>query len=542
MKADIILEGNAIFDSINERPYKGYLAIKGKKIIKVSKETDYSHLIGDGTDVRKCGDQLIMAGFHDSHTHLIMAGMYGIYVNLLKARSEEESARMVKEAADKSDDKGWVIGFSWYHVFWDRKEFPKKETLDELFPDRPVCLINAEAHGAWVNTKALEIAGISKNTPDPFGGKILRAERGEPTGTLLESATGLVTKHAFDLEPREEKRILRSFMKEAKAFGITSINDVQPYFHGNMGNLTVYEEMAKDREFTSRVHVAVDLLGDLDEAEAWKEKYHYDNLRVGMLKQFIDGVATTHTALMLDDYADAPGNCGTSLFDIQAIKKAVPEAHRRGFSVKLHACGDRSARLCLDFFEEANKKYGRKNCRHAIEHLELVDETDIPRFKELGVIPSVQPEHLALTQAFADNPYPVVLGQKRASRTWPFKSLYDSSGILALGSDCPVVSNNPFLEIYRAVTRLHNDGEPTGGWNPRQKLTMFEVLRSYTYGGAYGVRREDELGTLEMGKLADVIVVDRNLFEVPEESIMDAQVTLTIMDGEIVHKNTERGT
>ncbi len=536
MKADIILVGNAIFDSIIENPFKGYVAIKDNKIFEVSRNHDYSGLIDYHTEIRKYDNQLIMAGFHDSHTHLLMAGMYGIYANLLDARSEEESAMMVRESAEGQSQDGWVIGFSWYHVFWDKRELPRKETLDVYFPNRPVCLINAEAHGAWVNSKALEIAGITKDTPDPFGGEIIRDSQGEPTGTLLESATGLITKFAFDLNVDEEKRILTSFMEGAKAFGITSINDVQPYFHGNMGNLDVYEEMAKEGQFTSRVHVAVDLLGDLEQAEKWKRRYHYGTLRVDMLKQFIDGVATTHTALMIDDYADAPGNRGISLFDIKAIEKAVPEAHKRGFSVKLHSCGDQSAKMCLDYYENAIRLYGKNQCRHAIEHLELVDEKDIPRFNELGIIPSVQPEHLALTQIFEENPYPIVLGAERANRTWPFKSLYDSAGILAIGSDCPVVSNNPFLEIYRAITRLHNDGKPEGGWNPTEKLTMYQVLRSYTYGGAYGVRRENEMGSLEKGKLADIIVIDKNLFEINVDEIISAQVILTIMDGEIVYE------
>lgn len=205
MKADIILVGNAIFDSIIENPFKGYVAIKDNKIFEVSRNHDYSGLIDYHTEIRKYDNQLIMAGFHDSHTHLLMAGMYGIYANLLDARSEEESAMMVRESAEGQSQDGWVIGFSWYHVFWDKRELPRKETLDVYFPNRPVCLINAEAHGAWVNSKALEIAGITKDTPDPFGGEIIRDSQGEPTGTLLESATGLITKFAFDLNVDEEK-------------------------------------------------------------------------------------------------------------------------------------------------------------------------------------------------------------------------------------------------------------------------------------------------------------------------------------------------
>ena len=502
MIADIIIKSNAIFDSIEQNPYEGFVAIKGNKIIGVGEGSNAETYLGAETKVYEYADKLVMAGFHDSHTHLLMAGMFKSFVNLLDARSEAEAVLMVKNSVDQSIDKeGWIIGFSWYHVFWDSKILPTKKSLDEYFPDRPVFLVNAEAHGAWVNSKALEIAGITKETPDPFGGEIARDEMGEATGFLYESAVGLVGKYALVFTPDQEKVLIRSFLQGAAEYGITSVNDVQPYFHGNMGDLEVYSKMDRDQELTVRIHAAPDLLGDLDQVEIWREKYHSDKLRVQMLKQFLDGVSTTHTALVVEEYDDAPGNFGISLNDTEAIKNAVPEAHRRGFSVKLHSCGDKSAKMALDYYENAIKMYGKNQCRHAIEHIEIIKEDDIPRFGQLGVIPSVQPEHIALTQTFDDNPYPVTLGKERADKTWPLKSLYDSAGILAIGSDCPVVDNNPFLEIYRAVTRLHNDGKPEGGWNPTEKLTLYEVLRSYTFGSAYGVHREDELGTLEAGEI-----------------------------------------
>lgn len=537
MKADLILSSSAVFDSIQPLPFAGYIAIKGNKIVKVGQGKASSELVGENTKEFDCGQNMIMAGFHDSHTHLLMAGMYGIYVNLADARSEEEAARMTWEFASGSQDqKSWVIGFGWYHVFWDNLQLPCRQSLDHYFSNRPVCLINAEAHGAWVNTEALRIAGISKDTPDPFGGKIQRDENGEPTGFLYESAVGLVGKYAFQLDPEQEKRIIRSFLKDAARYGITSVNDVQPYFHGNMGDLGAYSEMDRSGELTVRIHAAPDLLGDLDLVEEWQKKYTSDKLKIDMLKQFLDGVCTTHTALVLEEYADEPGNTGIALTDTEAIRQAIPEAHRRGFSVKLHSCGDKSARMALDYYEDAQRRYGKNQCRHAIEHIEMLAEEDLPRFKELGVVPSVQPEHIALTQKFDENPYPVVLGEERAGRTWPLKNLYDTVGFLAIGSDCPVVSNNPFLEIYRGVTRLHNDGKPEGGWNPSQKLSIFEVLCSYTYGSAYGVRREAELGTLEEGKFADLVVLDRNLFEIASADILNTEVKMTVMDGQIVYQ------
>ncbi len=537
MKADIVIKSNAVFDSISTKPFCGFVAVKGNKIIDVGDQKAANAYIEAGSKVLDYGNRLVMAGFHDSHTHLLMAGMSKTYVNLKNARSEKQAALMVKKAADKSPDKtGWVIGFSWYHVFWDSRTLPTKKTLDQYFPDRPVFLVNAEGHGAWVNSKALEIARITKQTPDPFGGEIARDENGETTGILSESATGLVAKYALALTPEQEKGLIQSFQQTAAEYGITSINDVQPYFHGNMGNLEVYSGMARNDELTVRIHAAPDLLGDLDQAEKWREKYRSDKLRVEMLKQFLDGVSITHTALVLEEYADAPGNFGISLNDTEAIKKAVLEAHRRGFSVKLHSCGDRSARMGLDYYENAIRIYGKNKCRHAIEHVEMLSDQDLPRFGELGIIPSVQPEHIAFTESFAENPDPIILGTERAGKTWPLKSLYDTAGLLAIGSDCPVVDNNPFLEIYRAVTRLHNDGKPEGGWNPTQKLTMYEILRSYTYGSAYGVSREDELGTLEPGKFADIIVIDRNLFAVDPSEIMTSQVDMTMMDGKIIYE------
>ncbi len=533
--ADLVIRSNSIFDSKGDKPFSGFVAVTGNKIYAVGKNENGEQYIGPNTKVVNAGERTVMAGFHDSHVHLLMAGMYRKYVNLINARSEEEAVKMVKDFVDKEpEDDGWVIGFSWYHVFWDNRQLPTKESLDKYFPDRPVFLLNAEAHGGWVNSKALEIAGITKDTEAPFGGKIFKDENGDPTGFLNESAAGLVTKYALSFTPEKEKELINAYMEGAAEYGITSLNDVQPYFHGNMGNVDVYHDMDKKGELSMRLHVAPDLLGDLDQICEWRDSYKSDRLRIDMAKQFLDGVYTTHTALVLEEYSDDPGNFGIELTDIKSIAAAVPEAHKRGLSVKLHCCGDASARMALDAVENAIDIHGKNKCRHAIEHCEMVSPPDIIRFGNLGVIPSVQPEHLALTQRFDENPYPTVLGEERAATTWPLKSLLDSVGVLAIGSDCPVVDNNPFLEIYRAVTRLHNDGEPKGGWNPSQKLTLAEILRSYTYGSAYSVRREDEIGSLDEGKFADIAVIDRDLFSTPESELINCKVDMTVMDGEIV--------
>ena len=535
MTADMIIKGNAIFDSVSDKPFAGFVAVKGNRIAAVGKEMDsISQYAGDDTKIIDAGDRLVMPGFHDSHTHLILAGMYKTYPNLGSARSEEEAAVMLKEYYDSQPGDGWVYGFNWYHVFWDKKELPRKETIDRYFPDRPVFLINAEAHGAWVNSLALEIAGVTADTPDPFGGEIARDENGEPTGFLYESAIEYVAAHALIFTEEQEKTFLRKYMADAVELGITGVVDVQPYFGKDLGSLDVYTGMESDGELTVRITAAANLLGDLDEALENSKKYCTEKVRAHMLKQFVDGVITTHTALLLEDYTDAPGNRGTQLSELEKIDAAVQEGHKRGLWIKIHAIGDRAIRFTIDSYEKAIKTYGANGCRHAIEHVEMVTDSDIERFGQLGLIPSVQPEHIGLMPTWEGEEYRVNIGEERAGRTWPFRSLLESAGVLAIGSDCPVVDNNPFYAIHRGVTRLHDDGLPEGGWNPTQKLTVADILRGYTLGSAYGIGREDELGTLEEGKFADIAVIDRNLFETEPKDIRGAHVDMTIMDGKVI--------
>jgi len=550
MRTDLAIVGGNIFDGVRDAPFRGAVLIRGDRIEAVV-PGDGARACEGAARVIDAGGRLVMPGFFDSHVHLIMAGVYHENPSLLTCASARECAEAVKRAADGAGGRSsaptgagagdWVFGFGWYPVFWEDKAFPDRAALDRLFPDRPVLLVDAEAHGVWVNTVALALAGVTKDTPDPVGGEILRRADGEPTGVLLETAAGLATRLAFDLPPEKEKAFIRSYMRSAAAYGITSINDVMPYFHGDIGTLSVYSEMDRAGELRVRIHAAPDLLGDLDKVLEDQRRYGSDRLRVASVKAFLDGVASTHTAAMLEDYADAAGVRGCALFDWDAIRRAVPEAHRRGLSVKLHTCGDASLRFGLDCFEEAVRLHGPGRARHTLEHCEVVDAADIPRFGALGVIPSVQPEHIALTQTFAANPYRTVLGEARAMHAWPLRSLLASAGALAFGSDCPVVDDNPFLEIYRAVTRVHNDGEPRGGWNPAEKLTLAEALRMYTWGSAYAAGREHELGTLEAGKFADIAIMDRDLFAASVEEIREARVDCTIMGGRVVFERQQSG-
>ncbi len=543
MKADLLIKSRCIFDSLRDEPFGGFVAIKGNRITKVCRESSEveKSFVGEDTKIYDFRDKTVMPGFHDSHTHLILAGMYRSYPDLGDARSEKESAEKLKTfyngymktAEGKSEE--WIYGFNWYHVYWERKELPVKETLDEIFPDKPVFLLNAEAHGAWVNSKALELAGITNGTPDPDGGKIMRNEGGEATGFLFESAVGLVAKFAYDFTPEQENRYLKKYMDFAAEYGITSLVDVRPYFGIELGSPENYQKFDEKHGLKIRIHTAGDLLGNMTKNVEEREQYSSDKLKANLLKQFVDGVIITHTAFLTEDYEDWPGNRGEPIENLDRLRECILKAHKLGFSVKLHAIGDAAIKFCLDSFEEAKQLYGDTGARHAIEHIEYAREEDIKRFGKIGIIPSVQPEHLGLIPKWDEEEYRVVLGTERGDKTWPFKSLLESAGVLAIGSDCPVVSNNPFYEINRAITRLHDDGLPKGGWNPTEKLSLPQVLKGYTYGSAYGVGREKEIGSLSEGMLADIAVLDCNIFDIPYEQIRKVGVEMTIMDGKMTY-------
>ena len=546
MTADLIIKSNNIFDSISDEPFAGFVAVTGNRISHVCKGSadELRSFCNEHTKIIDAGDRLVMAGFHDSHTHLTLAGMYRACADLGAAKSEEETARMVYEfeqehgagTSGDSSDSGWVYGFNWLHLFWDVKELPHKETLDKYFPDRPVMLLNTEAHGCWVNSKALELAGITDETPDPFGGHMERDADGHLTGVMHDGAMNPFVALAYDFTLEQEKEYLRCFMTSAAELGITAVVNVAPYFGKEMGSLDAYSEMERDGELTVRITMCQDLLGDLDAALEKSHQYKSDFIRAHMLKSFVDGVFPAHTALMLEDYTDAPGNTGTPLYDLEVTRAAILQAQKRGLWVKLHAIGDRAIRFTLDCYEEALDKFGDTGCRHAVEHVELAAPEDILRFGTLHVTPSVQPEHVGLLPTIEDEVYYDILGTERADRTWAFQDLQAASGYLAMGSDCPVVDNNPFCGISRGMLRTHNDGLPEGGWNPTQKLSLAELLRGYTYGSSYGAGWENEIGTLEEGKLADIIVADRNLFEATPLQIRGAHVDMTIMNGRLIYK------
>lgn len=534
--ADMVLSSNAIFTCTHEEPQCGAIAISGNRIMAVGLKDDIASLIGPDTKVYDYKDELIVPGFHDSHVHMILSSLLLDSVNLLDAKSEDEAARKVYEFSKQRPDDPWILGFSWYHVFWDKKVLPTRHSLDKYIPDRPVLLLDAEGHGAWINTKAMKVCGIDRNTKSPQYGEIFKDENGEPTGYLHDLAMGLGVCKAYDLPEARQIKLMKLFMKKAARMGITSIGDIQYLAGGQLGNADVYHKVEENDELTMRINFSIAISSNLDYAKHLRETYHSEKLMFSGLKMLVDGVPSAYTGLMVEPYSDKPDTCGIPFVPLDELREQIMNADKEKFRIRLHACGDGAVRYALNSYEEAQKLNGIRDSRHTIEHIEVIQPNDIGRIAKLGVVASMQPEHLAMTDKFSDNPYGSRVGKEREKYLWAIKTIMNTGAHMQFGSDFPVVDNNPMLEIYRGVTRVHNDGEPKGGWNPKEKLTVGEVIKGYTLGSAYGAFRENDLGTIEEGKLADITVLDQNLFTIDPEKIRDTKVRLTVMDGKVVYE------
>ncbi|WP_456272135.1 amidohydrolase [Bacillus sp. AK031] len=531
--ADTIIKSDSIFTCVSDTPFTGAIAIRGDKIIAVGTEKEISKYRGEQTKEIDAAGKLVLPGFHDFHVHLWLGAMFQEYLSLTFCSNEEEAAEKASEFAKANPEDPWVLGFGWHHVRWPGQQLPTRHSLDRLIDDRPVFLLNEEAHSAWVNSKALEVLGIDENTAEPPFGKIEKDENGKPTGFLYETAVGLAVK-AFELPAHKKSRLMDSFLKKAGEYGITSIGDMLPLPGFTLGDLEEYKKYDEDGKLTVRIHFLAPLDGKLENV-SYYENFHSDKLQFAGLKQFIDGVPLTYTGYLLEPYSDRPSTSGGTIYSRETYFKWIEEADKQGYRIRLHACGDAAVRLGLDAFENAETANGKRDSRHTIEHIEVIHPDDMARFSKLGVLPSMQPEHLT-SSSMETHEYLDRLGQKRIQNTWPIGLLEQSGAQLVFGSDYPIVDWNPLLGIYRAVTRQHEDGTPAEGWNPQHKITLAQALKHYTLSPAYGNFRENELGTIEVGKKADITILDRNLFECDPQEIKESKVVLTIMDGRCVYQ------
>ena len=537
--ADIILKSNAVFTGCDDEPFRGGVAVKGNRIIAVEKGDDIDAYKGDGTKVYEYGDNLIMAGFVDGHDHLWWGAVADSdhAVDITASTSEEEAVAMIKKYADEHPEEPRIRGYGWFPANWNDAPLPSKKSLDEIIPDKPVYMNSADAHTAWLNSKALE---ESEYTPDMevIAGAIGVDENGEMNGIIYEpDAMANALNNFYDFPPDQIEEIMHNFMKGLASKGVTSLSEMSADDYTDMfyNRYKVFKKMSDAGDFTSRVHCYTAFMRrtDFSDAVKWKEEFNTPTFRVVGVKGFLDGVTSTYTALLLAPYADRPDTTGEGapLDNQESLTASVIAANAAGLPVRIHCIGDGAVRMALDAYEKSLKVNGNHGLANTVEHIESIDPADIPRFKELGVVASMQGEHLPQE----NNEKVTRIGVERCRYEWPWRSLLDAGARLALGTDFPVVYYNQFPGIHATVARKNYDGSPAGVENG-EYLTVAEALKAVTMGSAYVYGRDHELGSLEPGKLADIIVMDRDLFTVPVDDIKDTNILLTVMDGNVVYE------
>ena len=535
--ADIVIVNAKIYTVNNKQPWAQAVAIRGNRIVFVGSDTKARNLTGKSTKVVDAQKRLLLPGIADSHIHFMDGSLSLGRVNLEDAKNLEEIQRVLKEyvAAHPAtnDHDAWVLGRGWsYPAFPDA--LPHKKYVDSIIPDRPAFFEGFDGHTYWANSKALQLAGITRDTPDPPNGHIVRDSSGEPTGALKEAAADLVQRILPTITREERLAALRAGIAAANRAGLTRVHSCG----GDFEYLDLYDELRKNGQLTLRFYMGYFLNppqltpADIEKIEVARRRFPVTDTWIsgGAVKMMLDGVVETHTAAMINPYADDPSQTGKLFWEPEKYKQAVAELDRRGFQLFTHAIGERAVRLALDAYEEGAKR----DARPRIEHIETITAQDIPRFGKLGVIASFQPLH-----AYPDDDTLKVwlrnAGPEREPRSWAWQSVAKSGGQMAFGSDWPVVTLNPWPGIQNAVTRQTREGQPPGGWLPEQRLSVEQAVYGYTLGAAIGGRKEKDEGSIEVGKLADLILLSQNIFEVDPHKIADTQVILTVVDGKTVY-------
>lgn len=531
--ADIIFLNGVVWTVNPNQPQVEALAIKGNRILKVGLSSEMESVTGDSTKVINLNGAFVLPGFTDCHTHFLDGGFSLSNVQLREAKSPDDFVARVQEKAQELGKGRWILNGNWDHQQFDPPELPRKEWIDPVTPDNPVCVNRLDGHMVLANSVAMKLAGISKDTPAPEGGEIIRDPKtGEPTGILKDAAMDLVMRHVQEPTLEEKMVAAERALKHANSFGVTSVHDM-----AYISSFEVYQELLNRNKLTARLYVyipisAIDLL-------IGPEKRTFpgnDYLKMAGLKGFVDGSLGSSTALFFDPYSDDPEKRGllvADMFPEGIMAKRLMRADQAGLQVAIHAIGDEANHIILDLFEKVVNKNEDRDRRWRIEHAQHLIPGDFERFGKLRVIASVQPYHAIDDGRWADQK----IGGERARHTYAFQSLLDSGAVLACGSDWTVAPINPLTGIYAAVTRQTLDNNNPDGWIPDQKISLEEAIKGYTLNAAFTEFAEHLKGSVEEGKLADIVILDQNLFEIPPERILDTRVIMTVLNGEIIYKN-----
>lgn len=538
LAADLVLRGGRVFLADQANTVVEAVAVRGDRVVVAGSDAEVSALVGPRTRTVELAGRLVTPGFNDAHLHFAAGGASLLAVDLLGVTSLAEVERRVAAAAARAQPGEWILGRGWDQTRMPAAEmgpggWPTAAVLDRAAPNHPVLLSRVDGHTSWANTRALRIAGIDRRTPNPFGGEVVRdPATGEATGILKESAEALVGRHVPEPTPAQVRRGIEAALQLAARTGVTSIQT-----SATPVDVRIYQQLLDRDSLSVRVYAWHPL--EWATIRAFRElgiTAGFGNawLRIGMLKGYTDGTLGSRTAAMLEPFADDHATLGLAQYTNEQLDSLVQAADAAGLQVILHAIGDAANRQALDAFQRAASVNGPRSRRHRIEHAQVLDRADIPRFRQLGVIASMQPTHATSDMRWAETR----IGHERAVEgAYAWRSLLDAGATVIFGTDFFVEPLAPVEGIYSAVTRQSREapGTPSGGWLPAQRLTREEAIRLYTAASAFGEWEEARKGTLQPGMLADLVVWSADLLAIPAEQILRAAPVLTVVGGRVVY-------
>jgi predicted amidohydrolase YtcJ len=532
-RADLVITGGVVWTGATTAPAQaGAVAIRDGRIVAVGDSQEIARYVGRGTEVIAAAGGMIAPGFGDGHTHFIDGGFQLASVDLRDARTPQEFTRRLADYARRLPPGEWIVGGDWDHELWAGSPLPRRDWIDSVTPHHPVFVSRLDGHMALANSAALRAAGVDRTTPTPPGGEIPRDPRtGEPLGVFKDQAMNLVFRAVPEASPARRDSALARALAHAASLGVTATAHVNL----SWADVASYRRLARAGRLSVRVAAFPPLSDWRAVADSVRADAGDDLFRIAGVKGFMDGSAGSRTAYFFEPFSDSAGYSGILIHAESDLRAWIGGADSAGLQVMVHAIGDRANALLLDILDSVARAHGARDRRFRIEHAQHLRRQDIPRFAQLGVIASMQPYHAIDDGRWLERR----IGAARSRYTYAFRSLLDAEARLAFGSDWTVAPLGPLQGVYAAVTRRTLDGRYPSGWVPEEKIGLGEALRAYTAGNAYGVFAESQWGLLAPGYYADVVVLDRDLFRVPPDSLDQPRVRYTIIGGRVVYRGDQ---